>query len=149
MRNQTVRRIVGGHANRDAIPHDNFDSELLHFSGQSGRNGHSIVQKNLVIASTREVRDFPFELDEIISRQTESLSSVRVCRQGGEQLKKSGLSNDRRVRRRRVHRVHRRRSRHHRRRQIRRVRRHRHRRIHHVRRRRRLHEEPSGVLRSQ
>jgi hypothetical protein len=44
MGNQPMRRIVRGQANSDSVPHDNTNFEAFHFSAESRRHGHTVIQ---------------------------------------------------------------------------------------------------------
>jgi len=68
-----MRRVVGGEANRHAITRDHAYSESTHSAGELGRHLLAVLERDLIAATAENFVDATGRLNQVISRQIESI----------------------------------------------------------------------------
>ena len=71
--NEAVGRVVGRKADRHAITRDHANSESSHPAGQLSRYLMAVLERNLIAATAENFVDATGRLNQIISRQIESI----------------------------------------------------------------------------
>lgn len=69
MDDQTMTQVIGGHANRDPVPHNDPDFETLHLPAELCENRHAVIESDAVVSTTRGIGNLTFKLYEIFSWQ--------------------------------------------------------------------------------
>ena len=85
---QSMGRVVVRDTDRDPVADEDTDAEFFHFAGKPSLDVDPIVEEDLIVSATRQIRDFSFKTNEIFFRHQTLLAVAPMDRTQCPQTKR-------------------------------------------------------------